>query len=60
MSAVITAPIGAAPKPAGFVRRLFRDKPLGAAGDGALASAVHRGYQLGALAMDAYRFDPAP
>jgi peptide/nickel transport system permease protein len=32
MSAVITAPIGAAPKPAGFVRRLFRDKPLGAAG----------------------------
>ncbi len=32
---------------------------LGAAGDGARASAVHRGYQLGALAMDAYRFDPA-
>jgi len=32
MSAVITAPIGAAPKPAGFLRRLFRDKPLGAAG----------------------------
>jgi 4,5-DOPA dioxygenase extradiol len=32
---------------------------LGAAGDGAQASAVHRGYQLGALAMDAWRFDPA-
>ncbi|MBP8309301.1 MAG: ABC transporter permease [Burkholderiaceae bacterium] len=33
MSAVITAPIGVAhPKPAGFLRRLFRDKPLGAAG----------------------------
>lgn len=32
---------------------------LGAAGDGAHARAVHRGYQLGALAMDAYRFDPA-
>lgn len=34
MSAVI-APVGAAPalpKPAGFIRRLFRDKPLGAAG----------------------------
>jgi len=32
---------------------------LGAAGAGAQASAVHRGYQLGALAMDAWRFDPA-
>lgn len=31
---------------------------LGAAGEHARASAVHRGYQLGALAMDAYRFDP--
>jgi 4,5-DOPA dioxygenase extradiol len=32
---------------------------LGAAGDAARARAVHRGYQLGALAMDAWRFDPA-
>lgn len=32
---------------------------LGAAGDTPRASAVHRGYQLGALAMDAWRFDPA-
>jgi 4,5-DOPA dioxygenase extradiol len=32
---------------------------LGAAGAGANASVVHRGYQLGALAMDAWRFDPA-
>jgi 4,5-DOPA dioxygenase extradiol len=32
---------------------------LGAAGPTPDARAVHRGYQLGALAMDAWRFDPA-
>lgn len=32
---------------------------LGAAGSTSQASPVHRGYQLGALAMDAWRFDPA-
>ena len=31
---------------------------LGAAGPTADARAVHRGYQFGALAMDAWRFDP--
>ena len=31
---------------------------LGAAGDGARTSVVHRGYQMGALSMDAWRFDP--
>ena len=30
---------------------------LGAAGPTPDASAVHRGYQFGALAMDAWRFD---
>lgn len=33
---------------------------LGAAGDVARATRVHRGYQLGALAMDAWRFDIRP
>lgn len=33
---------------------------LGAAGAEAAARPVHRGYQLGALAMDAWRFDPKP
>lgn len=32
---------------------------LGAAGSAARSRPVHRGYQLGALAMDAWRFDPA-